>query len=189
MADNLTSDEELVKETVEKIKKQGSREEKYLKALKEFNEAYLTSVSKKTKSAKGAKALLTKLKEFSSEDYSKNYEDLKDSAEKSKESFEKDTKLVKDVMRSDFYNVNPNTTINDAVEIMRELNVKSLAVTDNEDRCEGMVYFEDLSSDSIHENDKSSLKLLLKDLLNESSNRINHLEKLKEKKLALLKSI
>jgi hypothetical protein len=37
--------------------------------------------------------------------------------------------------------------------------------------------------------DKSSLKLLLEDLLDESSNRINHLEKLKEQKIALLKSI
>jgi CIC family chloride channel protein len=54
--------------------------------------------------------------------------------------------LVKDVMNSDFYNINRNTTITDAVQIMRDLNVKSLVVTNNEDRFEGMIYFEDLSN-------------------------------------------
>jgi CIC family chloride channel protein len=54
--------------------------------------------------------------------------------------------LVRDVMNSDFYNINRNSTINDAVQIMRDLNVKSLVVTNNEDKFEGMVYFEDLSS-------------------------------------------
>ena len=61
--------------------------------------------------------------------------------------------LVRDVMNSDFYNINHNATINDAVQIMRDLNVKSLVVTNNEDKFEGMVYFEDLSSVSkIQEN-------------------------------------
>jgi chloride channel protein, CIC family len=61
--------------------------------------------------------------------------------------------LVKDVMSPDFYNVNRNTTINDAIQIMRELNVKSLVVTNNKDKLEGMVYFEDLSNVStIQEN-------------------------------------
>jgi predicted transcriptional regulator len=56
-------------------------------------------------------------------------------------------------MNSDFYNINHNATINDAVQIMRDLNVKSLVVTNNEDKFEGMVYFEDLSSVSkIQEN-------------------------------------
>ena len=54
--------------------------------------------------------------------------------------------LIRDVMTSDFYNINRNTTINDAVHIMRELNVKSLVVTNNADRFEGMVYFEHLSN-------------------------------------------
>ena len=49
-------------------------------------------------------------------------------------------------MTSDFYNINRNTTINDAVHIMRELNVKSLVVTNNADKFEGMVYFEHLSN-------------------------------------------
>jgi CIC family chloride channel protein len=54
--------------------------------------------------------------------------------------------LVRDVMNSDFYNINRNTTIADAVQIMRDLNVKSLVVTNNEDRFEGMIYFEDLAN-------------------------------------------
>lgn len=54
--------------------------------------------------------------------------------------------LIRDVMTSDFYNINQNTTISDAVHIMRELNVKSLVVTNNADRFEGMVYFEHLSN-------------------------------------------
>jgi chloride channel protein, CIC family len=61
--------------------------------------------------------------------------------------------LVRDVMSPDFYNINRNTTMNDAIQIMKELNVKSLVVTNNEDRFEGMVYFEDLSNVStIQEN-------------------------------------
>ena len=52
--------------------------------------------------------------------------------------------FVRDVMNSDFYNINRNTTIADAVQVMRDLNVKSLVVTNNEDRFEGMIYFEDL---------------------------------------------
>jgi chloride channel protein, CIC family len=55
-------------------------------------------------------------------------------------------RLVRDVMSTDFYNINRNTTINDAIQIMRDLNVKSLVVTNNEDKLEGMVYFEDLSN-------------------------------------------
>ena len=54
--------------------------------------------------------------------------------------------LIRDVMTSDFYNINRNTTINDAVHIMRELNVKSLVVTNNADKFEGMVYFEHFSN-------------------------------------------
>ncbi|MGI0021950.1 MAG: chloride channel protein [Nitrososphaeraceae archaeon] len=54
--------------------------------------------------------------------------------------------LIRDMMTSDFYNINRNTTINDAVHIMRELNVKSLVVTNNADKFEGMVYFEHLSN-------------------------------------------
>src|SRR6185503_15232739 len=54
--------------------------------------------------------------------------------------------LVRDAMTSDFYNINHSTTITDALQIMRDLNVKSLVVTNNEDRFEGMVYFEDLSN-------------------------------------------
>lgn len=59
------------------------------------------------------------------------------------------TYLVRDVMSPDFYNINRNTTINDAIQIMRDLNVKSLVVTNNKDKFEGMVYFEDLSNFSI----------------------------------------
>jgi CIC family chloride channel protein len=61
--------------------------------------------------------------------------------------------LVRDVMSPDFYNINRNTTINDGIQIMRDLNVKSLVVTNNDDKFEGMVYFEDLSNVStIEEN-------------------------------------
>jgi len=61
--------------------------------------------------------------------------------------------LVRDAMNADFYNINRNTTINDAIHIMKDLNVKSLVVTNNEDKFEGMVYFEDLSNVStIQEN-------------------------------------
>ena len=56
--------------------------------------------------------------------------------------------LVRDAMNPDFYNINRNTTINDAIHIMKDLNVKSLVVTNNEDKLEGMVYFEDLSNAS-----------------------------------------
>ena len=51
---------------------------------------------------------------------------------------------VKDVMNPDFYNVNKNTTVNDAIQIMRDLNVNTLVVTNNGDKFEGMVYIEDL---------------------------------------------
>jgi predicted transcriptional regulator len=54
--------------------------------------------------------------------------------------------LVKDVMSQDFYNVNKNTTINDAIQIMRDLNVKTLVVTNNDDKFEGIVYFENLTN-------------------------------------------
>ena len=54
--------------------------------------------------------------------------------------------LVRDVMNSDFYNINRKTTVNDAIKVMRELNVKSLVVTNNEDRFEGMIYYEHLSN-------------------------------------------
>ena len=61
--------------------------------------------------------------------------------------------LVRDAMNADFYNINRNTTINDAIHIMKDLNVKSLVVTNNEDEFEGMVYIEDLSNVStIQEN-------------------------------------
>jgi len=61
--------------------------------------------------------------------------------------------LVRDAMNPDFYNINRNTTINDAIHIMKDLNVKSLVVTNNEDKFEGMVYFEHLSNIStIQEN-------------------------------------
>ena len=56
---------------------------------------------------------------------------------------------VKDVMNPDFYNVNKNTTVNDAIQIMRDLNVKSLVVTNNNDKFEGMVYIENLTNISI----------------------------------------
>jgi chloride channel protein, CIC family len=58
---------------------------------------------------------------------------------------------VKDVMNSDFYNVNKNTTVNDTIEIMRDLNVKTLVVTNNEDKFEGMVYIEDLTNISTNQ--------------------------------------
>ena len=51
---------------------------------------------------------------------------------------------AKDVMNPDFYNVNKNTTVNDAIQIMRDLNVNTLVVTNNDDKFEGMVYIEDL---------------------------------------------
>ena len=51
---------------------------------------------------------------------------------------------AKDVMNPDFYNVNKNTTVNDALQIMRDLNVNTLVVTNNDDKFEGMVYIEDL---------------------------------------------
>jgi CIC family chloride channel protein len=51
---------------------------------------------------------------------------------------------VKDVMNADFYNVNKNTTVNDAIQIMRDLNANTLVVTNNDDKFEGMVYIEDL---------------------------------------------
>lgn len=51
---------------------------------------------------------------------------------------------VKDVMNPDFYNVNKNTTVSDAIQIMRDLNVNTLVVTNNDDKFEGMVYIEDL---------------------------------------------
>jgi len=51
---------------------------------------------------------------------------------------------VKDVMNPDFYNVNKNTTVNDTIQIMRDLNVNTLVVTNNDDKFEGMVYIEDL---------------------------------------------
>ena len=71
--------------------------------------------------------------------------------------------LVKDAMSSDFYNVNRNTTINDAIQIMRELNVKSLVVTNNEDKLEGMVYFEDLSSVSTNQENTSIESIMVYD--------------------------
>jgi len=63
--------------------------------------------------------------------------------------------LVRDVMNGDFYNINRNTTINDAIQIMRDLNVKSLVVTNNEDKLDGMVYFEDLSNVSTIQENKT----------------------------------
>lgn len=51
---------------------------------------------------------------------------------------------VKDVMNPDFYNINKNTRVNDAIQIMRDLNVNTLVVTNNDDKFEGMVYIEDL---------------------------------------------
>ena len=53
---------------------------------------------------------------------------------------------VKDVMNPDFYNVNKNTTVNDAIQIMRDLNVNTLVVTNNDDKFEGMVYIQDLGN-------------------------------------------
>jgi len=53
---------------------------------------------------------------------------------------------VKDVMNPDFYNVNKNTTVNDALQIMRDLNVNTLVVTNNDDKFEGMVYIQDLGN-------------------------------------------
>jgi len=53
---------------------------------------------------------------------------------------------VKDVMNPDFYNVNKNTSVKDAIQIMRDLNVKTLVVTNNDDKFEGMVYIEDLTN-------------------------------------------
>lgn len=133
MAPNLTSDDESVKATAEKIyeylnqsKRISRKEEEYLKALKEFNQAFLNETVQRN--AKSTKALLEKIKE-SSEGSDSNYQGFKDFSEKFNEYLQEEMK------------------------------------------------------------DKSSLKLLLEELLNESSNRINHLEKLKEKKLALLKSI
>ncbi|HXV89025.1 MAG TPA: chloride channel protein [Nitrososphaeraceae archaeon] len=71
--------------------------------------------------------------------------------------------LVRDVMNSDFYNINHNATINDAVQIMRDLNVKSLVVTNNEDRFEGMVYFEDLSSVSKIQQNRTVKSIMITD--------------------------
>ena len=71
--------------------------------------------------------------------------------------------LVKDAMSSDFYNVNRNTTINDAIQIMRELNVKSLVVTNNEDKLEGMVYFEELSNISTIQKNMSVESIMVYD--------------------------
>ena len=71
--------------------------------------------------------------------------------------------LVKDAMSSDFYNVNRNTTINDAIQIMRELNVKSLVVTNNQDKLEGMVYFEDLSNVSTNQENVSVESIMVYD--------------------------
>ena len=53
---------------------------------------------------------------------------------------------AKDVMNPDFYNVNKNTTVNDAIQIMRDLNVNTLVVTNNDDKFEGMVYIQDLGN-------------------------------------------
>lgn len=53
---------------------------------------------------------------------------------------------VKDVMNPDFYNVNKNTTVSDAIQIMRDLNVNTLVVTNNDDKFEGMVYIQDLGN-------------------------------------------
>src|SRR4029079_6877298 len=61
---------------------------------------------------------------------------------------------VKDVMNPDFYNVNKNTTVNDTIQIMRDLNVKTLVVTNNEDKFEGMVFIEDLTNISTNQDMK-----------------------------------
>ena len=71
--------------------------------------------------------------------------------------------LVRDVMSTDFYNINRNTTINDAIQIMRDLNVKSLVVTNNEDKLEGMVYFEDLSNVSTIQENKTVESIMVYD--------------------------
>jgi CIC family chloride channel protein len=72
--------------------------------------------------------------------------------------------LVRDVMSTDFYNINRNTSINDAIQIMRDLNVKSLVVTNNEDKLEGMVYFEDLSNVSTIQENKTVESIMVNDL-------------------------
>ncbi len=71
--------------------------------------------------------------------------------------------LVRDVMSTDFYNINRNTTINDAIQIMRDLNAKSLVVTNNEDKLEGMVYFEDLSNLSTIQENKTVESIMVYD--------------------------
>ena len=71
--------------------------------------------------------------------------------------------LVRDVMSTDFYNINRNTTINDAIQIMRDLNVTSLVVTNNEDKLEGMVYFEDLSNVSTIQENKTVESIMVYD--------------------------
>lgn len=71
--------------------------------------------------------------------------------------------LVRDVMSADFYNINRNTTINDAIQIMRDLNSKSLVVTNNEDKLEGMVYFEDLSNLSTIQENKTVESIMVYD--------------------------
>jgi CIC family chloride channel protein len=71
--------------------------------------------------------------------------------------------LVRDVMSADFYNINRNTTINDAIQIMRDLNSKSLVVTNNEDKLEGMVYFEDLSNVSTIQENKTVESIMVYD--------------------------
>ena len=71
--------------------------------------------------------------------------------------------LVRDVMSADFYNINRNTTINDAIQIMRDLNAKSLVVTNNEDKLEGMVYFEDLSNVSTIQEKKTVESIMVND--------------------------
>jgi CIC family chloride channel protein len=71
--------------------------------------------------------------------------------------------LVRDIMSANFYNINRNTTINDAIQIMRDLNVKSLVVTNNEDKLEGMVYFEDLSNVSTIQENKSVESIMVYD--------------------------
>ena len=72
-------------------------------------------------------------------------------------------RLVRDVMSTDFYNINRNTTINDAIQIMRDLNVKSLVVTNNEDKLDGMVYFEDLSNVSTIQENKTVESIMVYD--------------------------
>lgn len=71
--------------------------------------------------------------------------------------------LVRDVMSANFYNINRNTTINDAIQIMRDLNAKSLVVTNNEDKLEGMVYFEDLSNVSTIQENKTVESIMVYD--------------------------